>query len=158
MPRFRRKRNVGHHSAIIDGIRRDVKPGEVVVCKPEELGGFISDYEALDPPAPEAEPKVKLIPVHVSKGRWNVLHGATGEPVNADWLNAEEAEAMAKRPIAEVEAEVAAREKATDETEPNVEDLRTITPADIATVREVGQTKAEDGSTGTASPTTVTEG
>jgi len=95
MPRYRRIA-FGRHSLPLNGKRVNVVHGDVIECEEWELGGFISDYECLNPRPDPPEP-VESRPLtlkHAGRGRYNVIQSATGRPINDKPLTEKEAKSL----------------------------------------------------------------
>ena len=87
----------GHRMA--DG--REIKPGDLVECKEEELGGAIDKFEVVEPdPEKTPIPKAGLQVVAREDGAgYDVINEITGQPINSVGLDLEEAYKLADQPV-----------------------------------------------------------
>lgn len=85
--RYRRKLNTGNHGAIISGQRRNIRPGDLVECEPEELGSEANNYE---------EVAVAFVEKHRNKPGFVVIDAAGKKHPPTGCLAKEEAEKLAK--------------------------------------------------------------
>ena len=59
-----------------------IRPGDTVQCEPWQLQSVAHKFDALDPIPPEPAPKHVIASRESSPGEWDILHGATGRPIN----------------------------------------------------------------------------
>ena len=81
---WRMKERVGSHVMKQDGKTTWIEPGDEVRATKEELGNAIDKFEPLEPipVEPQPEPKAKPILAARGDGKFDVLHPATGKPIN----------------------------------------------------------------------------
>ena len=70
-----------------------MKPGDIITCLPSRLGSHIKLFERLDPMPPPTPPMYVLKAVPCAGG-FNVINGASGQPINTVPLSEKDARAM----------------------------------------------------------------
>lgn len=119
MPKFRVKK--GYGSIYFQGA--DGKPvryndGDVIECKAGVLDALMDKVEVIeDAPAAATAPPPSFSIVNLGHGYFNVIHPATGKPINSKSLRKADAEALAGLTVEEYEARLAAERKS-EEGEP----------------------------------------
>ena len=89
--RFRMKRGMGKHYRRQRGEMVCVRPGDEIVCDPDELGNAKFKFEQLDPTPPPPEPNVGLKLVHKGGGWYDVVNEVSGQKINDELLKKNEA-------------------------------------------------------------------
>ena len=105
--RWKMKPGYGKHYYIDPktGEKSIIRPGGMVTCSKEYLGGAIDKFDALDPPEPPPQPTTGLRLKERGGGWWDVVNPANGKTINDEALRFPEASALAGRQVEEPEPE-----------------------------------------------------
>lgn len=85
MARFKMKPKVGIHSAIINGTRVTLRPGDEVECDKHALGDFLYKFDVLDsgPEADAPDIETKHLQLQAKGGGWfDVINERSGRAIN----------------------------------------------------------------------------
>jgi hypothetical protein len=84
-----------HHMKSKDGQAVIVRPGDVIDCERQDLGGAIDKFLQLDDDPPVVPSKDGLTIVPIGDGTFNVVNPGSGNPINDAPLAANEAADLA---------------------------------------------------------------